>query len=96
MTRPTHLLVALAALLVLLAAGGVVLWRHRAAPGPRPRLDSVGPRLTSNQTSQPLAVHGEGLVPGLRLVLGPPLSRELPLTVVDARHAYTRLPSGLG
>ncbi len=75
-----------------------MLWRHRAAPerGPRPRLDSVGPRLTSNQTSQPLAVHGEGLVPGLRLVLGPPLSRELPLTVVDARHAYTRLPSGLG
>ncbi len=31
----------------------------------------------------------------MRLALGPPLSRELPLKVVDARHAYTRLPAGL-
>ncbi|HEY0095812.1 MAG TPA: MtsA protein, partial [Archangium sp.] len=97
MTRPTRPLVALVALLVLLASGGGVLWRHRASPErvPHPRLDSVGPRLTSNQTSQPLAIHGEGLVPGLRLALGPPLSRELALTVVDARHAYARLPLGL-
>ncbi|WP_239470897.1 MtsA protein [Archangium violaceum] len=82
----------------MLAATGVVLWRHGARPGrvAHPRLDAVGPRLTSNQTSQPLAVHGEGLVPGLRLVLGPPLSRELPLTVLDSRHAYVRLPSDLG
>ncbi len=27
--------------------------------------------------------------------MGPPLSRELPLTVLDSRHAYTRLPSDL-
>ncbi|WP_375771152.1 MtsA protein [Archangium gephyra] len=97
MTRSIHSLAALAALLILLAAAGVVLWRHGVDSGPRfsPRLDAVGPRLTSNQTSQPLAIHGEGLVPGLRLVLGPPLSRELPLSVVDARHAYTRLPADL-
>ncbi len=97
MTRSIRPLAALAVLLLFLAAAGVVLWRHGAGSGQRapPRLDSVGPRLTSNQTSQPLAIHGEGLVPGLRLVLGPPLSRELPLVVVDARHAYARLPADL-
>jgi hypothetical protein len=94
----------LAAVVVLAAAGGVVL-RQRAPAGsgasppaestPRPRLVSVGPRLTSNETSQPLSVHGERLVPGLKLALGPPLSRELPLVVVDAGHAYARLPAGL-
>ncbi|RKH39503.1 MtsA protein [Corallococcus sicarius] len=62
---------------------------------PRPVLQAVGPRLTSNQTSQPLSLYGEGLVPGLRLVLGAPFTRELPLTVVDARHAYARLPADL-
>ncbi|MFL5357352.1 MtsA protein [Archangium sp.] len=97
MTRSIRSLAAIAALLVILAATGVVLSRHGARPAPVPhaRIDSVGPRLTSNQTSQPLAVYGEGLMPGLRLVLGPPLSRELPLSVVDARHAYTRLPADL-
>jgi hypothetical protein len=59
------------------------------------RLVAVGPRLTSNQTSEPLAVHGEGLEQGMRLALGPPVSRELPLKVVDARHAYARLPAGV-
>jgi DNA-binding beta-propeller fold protein YncE len=57
------------------------------------RLVAVGPRLASNQSSEPLAVYGEALEPGLRLVLGPPVSRELPLKVVDARHAYARLPA---
>lgn len=57
------------------------------------RLVSVGPRLTSNQTSEPLSVYGEGLEPGMRLALGEPVSRELPLKVVDARHAYARLPA---
>jgi sugar lactone lactonase YvrE len=65
------------------------------ATGPRAVLQAVGPKLTSNQTSQPLSLYGEGFVPGLRLVLGAPLSRELPLTVVDARHAYARLPADL-
>ncbi|WP_414115088.1 MtsA protein [Corallococcus macrosporus] len=65
------------------------------APAGRPRLVSVGPRLTSNETSQPLSIQGERLVPGLSLSLGPPLSLRLPLTVVDATHAYARLPAGL-
>lgn len=63
--------------------------------GRGPRLLSVGPRLLSNQTSQPLSVVGEGLVEGLTLRLGAPVSRELPLTVLDARHAFTRLPAGV-
>ncbi len=94
-------LVVLAAL--ALGVGGVALVFSRArvepvvAPatptGPAARLGAVGPRLTSNQTSQPLAVYGEGLAPGMRLALGPPLSRELPLKVVDERHAYARLPA---
>jgi len=71
------------------------------AQAPRPgeqgrapaRLESIGPRMTSNQTSEPLSVYGEGLEPGMRLALGEPVSRELPLKVVDARHAYARLPA---
>jgi DNA-binding beta-propeller fold protein YncE len=88
---------------LVLCAGGVALFvsRSREQPPARPeeptrpaaRLVAVGPRQTSNQTSQPLAVYGEGLEPGMRLALGPPVSRELPLKVVDARHAYTRLPA---
>ena len=97
----------LAALVAVVAATGVWVLRRDArgpeAPGgtpsmqsaSRPRLMSLGPRLVSNETSQPLSIHGERLVPGLKLVLGPPLSRELPLVVVDAGHAYARLPAGL-
>ncbi|WP_223752400.1 MtsA protein [Myxococcus sp. RHSTA-1-4] len=107
MTRTAHKWGVVAALGVMLAAAGVVVLR-RGAPTPepagpttpvestsRPKLVSVGPKLTSNETSQPLSVYGERLVPGLKLVLGPPLSRELPLVVVDAGHAYARLPAGL-
>jgi len=68
-----------------------------AEPGRAPaRLGAIGPRLTSNQTSEPLSVYGEGLEPGMRLALGEPVSRELPLKVVDARHAYARLPADVG
>ncbi|MBN8228986.1 MtsA protein [Corallococcus macrosporus] len=85
------------AILGLLAI--VVLPREAPEPPqpapPRPILQAVGPKLTSNQTSQPLSLYGENLVPGLRLVLGAPLSREVPLTVADARHAYARLPADL-
>lgn len=63
-----------------------------AGPG-LPRLLTIGPRLLSNQTSQPLAITGEGFVAGQSLTLGAPLSLTLPLTVVDARHAFTRLPA---
>ena len=59
------------------------------------KLFSVGPRLLSNQTSQPLSVVGEGLAPGMALRLGPPLSVSLPLVVIDQRHAFGRLPGGL-
>jgi DNA-binding beta-propeller fold protein YncE/mono/diheme cytochrome c family protein len=90
-----------AALALCLGAVAVFVMRTRdqpAAPVEAParsgaRPVAVGPRLTSNQTSEPLAVYGEALEPGLRLVLGPPVSRELPLKVVDARHAYARLPA---
>ncbi len=57
-----------------------------------PELSSVGPRYVSNETSQPLALYGRDFVDGLSLQVGPPLSRALPLTVVDSQHAYVRLP----
>ncbi len=59
------------------------------------KLISVGPRLLSNQTSQPLSVVAEGLREGMMLELGAPISQTLPLTVLDARHAFTRLPGAL-
>ncbi|MDY7226536.1 MtsA protein [Hyalangium rubrum] len=100
MKRSLAVFVALA-LCVGAAAVFVSRARPEVAPVPvaptRPaaKLLAVGPRLTSNQTSQPLAVYGEGLEPGMRLALGPPLSRELALKVVDGRHAYARLPGEL-
>jgi DNA-binding beta-propeller fold protein YncE len=65
------------------------------AGAPPARLSSIGPRLLSNQTSQPVAVQGEGLTPGLTLSLGAPVLREVPLTVLDERHAWARLPAHL-
>jgi DNA-binding beta-propeller fold protein YncE len=62
-------------------------------PAPGPHLAFVGPRLLSNQTSQPVAVQGERLRAGLALALGAPINRAFPLTVLDERHAYTRLPA---
>jgi DNA-binding beta-propeller fold protein YncE len=62
---------------------------------PKPTLISAGPRLLSNQTSQPITVLGERLTPELKLHLGPPVDRALPLTVLDAQHAFTRLPAGI-
>ncbi|MCP3138998.1 NHL repeat-containing protein [Pyxidicoccus xibeiensis] len=93
----------LAALVAVGSAVGVVVLRQGATSpeavsggvSPGATLTSVGPRLLSNETSQPLSIQGERLVPGLTLALGPPLSRELPLTVVDSRHAYARLPADL-
>lgn len=58
------------------------------------RLTAIGPRLLSNQTSQPLAIYGEGLKSGMVLELGPPVSRQLPLVVWDEGHAFARLPGG--
>lgn len=61
----------------------------------RPTLLSAGPRLLSNQTSQPLTVRGERLSPGLKLELGPPLGLAVPLTVLSPEHAFARLPAHL-
>lgn len=61
----------------------------------RARLLSIGPRLLSNQTSQPVSVLGERLTPGASLRLGAPINRVVPLTVLDSRHAYARLPGEL-
>ncbi len=63
--------------------------------GPSAKLLTVGPRLLSNQTSQPLSITGEGLTAGMTLQLGEPLSLKLPLAVTDSRHAFARLPGGL-
>lgn len=62
---------------------------------PRPTLLSAGPRLLSNQTSQPLTVRGERLSPGAKLKLGPPVDRTLALTVLSPEHAFARLPAHL-
>lgn len=60
-----------------------------------PRTLSIGPRLLSNQTSQPISIVAEQLVPSSKLVLGPPVSKVLDLIVVDERHAFTRIPAGI-
>jgi len=78
--------------LAALATGFGWQLRQRA---PEARLLDVGPRLVSNQTSQPLALVGEHLRPGIRLRLSAPFARTLPMTVLDGRHAYARLPADL-
>lgn len=56
-------------------------------------LRAVGPRLLSNATSTPISITGEHLTKATRLRLGPPASLELPLTVLDDRHAFARVPA---
>lgn len=60
-----------------------------------PRVIAIGPRLLSNQTSQPITVVAEKLSASSKLVLGPPVSKVLDLNVLDERHGFTRLPAGL-
>ncbi len=60
-----------------------------------PELIDIGPRLVSNQTSQPLALVGKNFKDGMELELGPPFSRKFLVTSVDASHAYVRLPADL-
>jgi hypothetical protein len=62
---------------------------------PRATLLAFGPRLLSNQTSQPVTVLGDRLSPGAKVHLGAPLELDVPLTVLDAEHAFARLPAGL-
>jgi hypothetical protein len=66
-----------------------------ATLAPTARLTDVGPRLVTNQTTAPLTVYGEGLADGMELYLGPPVEQNLPLSVLDPQHAYTRLPADL-
>ena len=85
---------------LLLAAGVAVaavaageLYLHLR--GPAPVLRDIGPRQLSNQTSQPLALVGDHFYRGMTLELGPPFGQSLPVTVLDAHHAYARLPADL-
>jgi len=91
MRRRSGLLLAAAVAAVALAVGELALHLR----GPVPVLRDLGPRQVSNQTSQPLQLVGDHFYPGMTLVLGAPFQRELPVTVLDARHAYARLPADL-
>ena len=78
----------------LLAVVGGIAWQTKLRR-PEGRLTGVGPRMVSNQTSQPVSLYGENLRRGMKLRLSEPFDRAVPMTVVDARHAYARLPSDL-
>jgi len=84
----------LAGSIALLAVVTAVAWQTQLRR-PEPRLTDVGPRMVSNQTSQPISLYGEALRRGTNLRLGPPFDRTVPMTVVDARHAFARLPADL-
>jgi len=84
----------LAGSFALLAVVGGIAWQTKLRR-PEGRLTGVGPRMVSNQTSQPVSLYGENLRRGMKLRLSEPFDRAVPMTVVDARHAYARLPSDL-
>jgi hypothetical protein len=78
----------------LLALVAGVAWQTQLRR-PEPRLIDVGPRMVSNQTAQPLSLQGANLRSGMKLRVGHPFDRTVPLTVVDESHAYARLPGDL-
>lgn len=78
----------------LLALVGGLAWQTQLRRPP-PHLTDVGPRVVSNQTTQPLSIYGENLRPGMTLRLAAPFERTVPLTVVDPGHAHARLPADL-
>ena len=88
--------------LFLLVLAGVACSGQKTAPATTTasdkqsavRLRGIGPRVISNQTSQPIAVYGEGFRSGIRFHLGVPFDRDVAATVTDEQHAYLRL-SGL-
>lgn len=87
---------------MVVAGVGLGCTREDTKPAPavpdaavRAKVISVGPRLLSNQTSQPISVVAEKLVQGQKLELGAPVSRSIELVVIDETHAYGRLPPGL-
>jgi DNA-binding beta-propeller fold protein YncE len=61
----------------------------------RPALHGVSPRTIGNDTANPLLVFGEGLVPGMKLRLGAPFERELPLDVLSDEVASCLAPDDL-
>lgn len=60
-----------------------------------PHLLAVGPRLLSNQTSQPISVWGTHLKAGMKLELSGAAKLTVPLVVLDESHAFGRLPANL-
>ena len=92
MSRRRSILLGGSFALLALVAG--VAWQTRLQR-PEPRLVDVGPRVVSNQTAQPLSLQGTNLRRGMRLRVGPPFDRTVPLTVLDESHAYARLPGEL-
>lgn len=101
MTRPRDLWLLPAALTLCLCGHG-----DDDDARPRPRRDAgdaapheaaielqaVGPRFVSNQTRQPLQLYGRGLADGMKLHLGAPVDRDLPVRTIDAGHGYAVLP----
>jgi len=59
---------------------------------PKVKVLTVGPRLVSNQTSNPLSVTGVGLKTGMKLEVA---GASVTLTALDEGHAYGRLPAGV-
>ena len=77
-----------------LGVGGCSPRKQTSALRPTIHLRAIGPSLISNQTSQPVALYGEGFRAEMQLHLGLPFDRDVKVTALDARHAYARL-SGL-
>jgi hypothetical protein len=89
--RRSALLAGSVALLALVAG---VAWQTQLRR-PEAALADVGPRVVSNQTAQPISLYGTHFRRGMRLRLGPPFDRTVPVTVVDEGHAHARLPADL-
>ncbi len=90
----THRGLLIGALALGLGVGGCSPRSETSAPRPPIHLRAIGPSLISNQTSQPVALYGEGFRAEMRLHLGLPFDRDVKVTALDERHAYARL-SGL-
>src|SRR5215468_6827966 len=95
-SREIRLLTHSGLLLCALALGAAACSAKKSTSASQPALHlrGIGPRLISNQTSQPLAVYGDGFQSGMRLHLGAPFERDVAVAVLDKQHGYLRL-SGL-
>ncbi len=95
--RPFFLLLAVTLLLGCPSkpAGPAPIDAGPALDADSPQVLAVGPRLLSNQTSQPLSVWGTHLKAGLKLELSGAAKVTVPLTVLDEGHAFGRLPANV-